>query len=96
MISPLKRRGSKPSDSSINGEKGTGRLEGPNGDDLERGKQVSAGDDLHISLNLLIDKIRDITDLVAIKLELQNPAVITSVNLGVLDPLVFTLVEFEQ
>lgn len=92
----MNRQGSKPGGSSIRWRRGHTRLEGPDGDDLERGKQVGAGDDLHISLNLLIDKVRDITDLVAIKLELKNSAVITSMNLGVLNALIFTLVEFEQ
>lgn len=72
------------------------RLERSDGDDLERSQAVAAGDDVYVGFNLLIEQISDIANLVAIELELQNLAVITSLDIGVLDPLIFALVKFEQ
>lgn len=72
------------------------RIEGPDGDDLERCEPVAAGDDLDISFNLGIEQVGDIANLVAIELELQNLAVITSLDIGVFDPLIFAFVKFEQ
>ncbi len=71
-------------------------LERSDGDDLERSQAVAAGDDVYVGLNLLIEQIGYIANLVAIELKLQNLAVITSLNIGVLDPLIFAFVKFEQ
>ena len=72
------------------------RLERSDGDDFERCKAVAAGDDVYVGFNLLIEQIGYIANLVSIELELQNLAVITSLDIGVLDPLIFALVKFEQ
>jgi len=72
------------------------RLERSDGDDLERCKAVAAGDDVYVGFNLLIEQIGYIANLVAIEPELQNLAVITSLDIGVLDPLISAFVKFEQ
>lgn len=71
-------------------------LERSNGNDLERSQAVAAGDDVYVGFNVLIEQIGYIANLVAIELELQNLAVITSLNIGVFDPLIFAFVKFEQ
>ena len=71
-------------------------LERSDGDDLERSQAVAAGDDVYVGFNVLIEQIGYIANLVAIELELQNLAVITSLDIGVLDPLIFAFVKFEQ
>lgn len=92
----LSGRGSKPGASITNGVGDSLRIEWSDGDDLERCKAVAAGDDVYVGFNLLIEQIGYIANLVAIELKLQNLAVITSLDIGVFDSLIFTLVKFEQ